>query len=780
MATLEAVTSELRVLNQNVELNFEANLEINDNISVLNSGINQLTDVMKSFVETVPASVMKGFDALLDFEKIQAKERKREEEVSQQKESGTGDDKPTTLKGAFMEGFEKDPVGDFFGDIKKSIFSVITTVGSIAKIITTGFSFIMTGITSLASVFSSLFAAISLPMVLVAAAITAIVSGIFGFVEDFQSQEGSLFDKIIAGIGGFIDGFLKILTIPLDWIKSLVSTILGFFGFDGAEKVLDSFSFTDMLDGFTDALVEFIIGLKDSIIEGLKGVGKSILGFFGFGDDDEEEVSTKRGKEIPSGTEGAELSERGQAAVDELKGDGAPEVDPKTGRRGRSIGTKQTKKVGGVVVEEDGVAREDFSEAELKKINAARSAAVAMGNEDPFPQLSQEKKVTAERKEAPAVPTKVIEAEKEQQIIQEIKSGKTAGEAIQAVSPSPVKLSPADFVKQQQEQFKKDIASGKVKPSTSEEPEPPKPVKVKKIADDFFKEQELNERVGALQAEQSGLIAQKESVIQSMLAQGMRVPADSRDPDYPFHEIDERLAEVRAKLKEARAELDKFEESQGPDPFDAALEGDSGFDALLDGDSGFDAALEGSDDFYDEKPMKLKGDSAGNVTTKVTTKVTESGGGSVTRRAAKQVDTEESKALSAEADAMQAALDEKLAGMDDMDAFDYLTTDEGQAEQMAIKQKRVAANAAKLSVAQSDIVEPAQERVALSESMQRETTKMQDGKAAESKSSAPVAINAPNTNTTVNNQTINAGPMPSATDKSDRTDRRAAFRGRAI
>ena len=220
----------------------------------------------------------------------------------------------------------------------------------------------------------------------------------------------------------------------------------------------------------------------------------------------------------------------------------------------------------------------------------------------------------------------------------------------------------------------------------------------------------------------------------------------------------------------------------GDSGFDAALEGDSGFDALLEGDSGFDAALEGSDDFYDEKPMKLKGDSAGNVTTKVTTKVTESGGGSVTRRAAKQVDTEESKALSAEADAMQAALDEKLAGMDDMDAFDYLMTDEGQAEKMAIKQKRVEANAAKLSVAQSDIVEPAQERVTLSENMQRETTKMQDGKAAEAKATSVVApiVNANNNSTSVNNQTINAGPMPSAVDKSDRTDRRAAFRGRAI
>ena len=45
-----------------------------------------------------------------------------------------------------------------------------------------------------------------------------------------------------------------------------------------------------------------------------------------------------------------------------------------------------TKKVGGVDVEVNGETRTDFSEKELQKINAARSAAAAMGNPDPFPQ----------------------------------------------------------------------------------------------------------------------------------------------------------------------------------------------------------------------------------------------------------------------------------------------------------------------------------------------------------------------------------------------------------
>lgn len=138
----------------------------------------------------------------------------------------------------------------------------------------------------------------------IAAGIAALVMGIQGFIDKFQSQEGSLFDKITAGLAGFATGMLKVLTIPLDWIKDLFSSVLEFFGFDGAAEVLDSFSFTDLMDSFGDTLVEFIIGIKDSIIEGLKNVGKKILGFFGFGGDEEEEVDTKRGKEIPGNEAG--------------------------------------------------------------------------------------------------------------------------------------------------------------------------------------------------------------------------------------------------------------------------------------------------------------------------------------------------------------------------------------------------------------------------------------------------------------------------------------------
>jgi len=804
MATLAAVVTELKETNQISELEFEATLEVSDNLKTIDQTMNNIVAVLTQFLQTVPASIMKGFDSLLDFEKIQAKQKKREEEIDQQKDSGNEDDKPelTGVKGAFMSGFEKDPVGDFFGDIKKSIFAVISNVGTIAKIITTGFSFIMTGITSLASVFSGLFAAITLPMVLVAAAITAIVSGIFGFVEDFKSQEGSLFDKIIAGIGGFIDGFLKILTIPLDWIKSLVSTILGFFGFDGAEKVLDSFSFTDMLDGFTDALVEFIIGLKDSIIEGLKGVGKSILGLFGFGDDDEEEeeVSTKRGKEIPSGKEGAELSERGQAAVDDLKGDGAPEVDPKTGKRGMEIPREGEQTYS--IMTKSGM--QDLTEEEIKqgrkdgtiKRNLATEqlTRIKEGVDD---QDAQPKKVPGKRGrvigEAPAAPTKINpETGKRGMVI----PGTTF-----SASSSPL------------------LDDGEYDATVSvESPE----IVAEAMKIDYTDElQQVKEMLSNLFAPVVDAFNSVKEFMSNLI---------------PLDKIQSALTNLFAEIGIPRVEftipfIDKtvgfgpfypFAPSAGADGSNVSvidtqkkITSDDTSKSFTDRSSSIQNVEQGSNFSYtiSEDTESIRTDSEKkDITTYQQANALfdyNTGKGTVSLETYKSIDN----LMTDEFNEIESSIKQYEVGPVAIGKVRRMIDDGATPEQIrefleynekSISEKvssffgnltssavdtvssifgsDTTTNAAKLSVAQSDIIEPAQERVTLSENMQRETTKMQDGKAAEAKATSVVApiVNANNNSTSVNNQTINAGPMPSATDKSDRTDRRAAFRGRAI
>lgn len=81
----------------------------------------------------------------------------------------------------------------------------------------------------------------------------------------------------------------------------------------------------------------------------------------------------------------------------------------------------------------------------------------------------------------------------------------------------------------------------------------------------------------------------------------------------------------------------------------------------------------------------------------------------------------------------------------------------------------------------NDQISKSSDREVIESAMVTETSRLQDKKAEESTASVSAPIIAPSTTTSVvNNQTVNAGPMPSAMDRSDRTDRRGAFRGRAI
>jgi X-X-X-Leu-X-X-Gly heptad repeat protein len=69
--------------------------------------------------------------------------------------------------------------------------------------------------------------------------------------------------------------------------------------------------------------------------------------------------------------------------------------------------------------------------------------------------------------------------------------------------------------------------------------------------------------------------------------------------------------------------------------------------------------------------------------------------------------------------------------------------------------------------------------LAASHQMQAGTTKMNDGNAqlAQGNSGGNVAVNAPTTTTTNVKNTTHRGAIPTAMDKSDRTDRRGRSRG---
>jgi len=89
-----------------------------------------------------------------------------------------------------------------------------------------------------------------------------------GAIEGFEE------DGFLGGLAGAWKGLLQsIIGMPLDLLKSAVSWILGKFGFENAEKFLDSFSFSELIG-------KMINGLVNSVIEGAAVIADA----FGLGD----------------------------------------------------------------------------------------------------------------------------------------------------------------------------------------------------------------------------------------------------------------------------------------------------------------------------------------------------------------------------------------------------------------------------------------------------------------------------------------------------------------
>ena len=142
---------------------------------------------------------------------------------------------------------------------------------------------------------------------------------ITGAIDGFTNTEGNIVQQMLGAMGGAIKGFMKIVTIPLDLVKDLISWIAGKFGFTEFEKLLDGFSFTEMFGKVVDWLYvdlpKFFFdlfswqGIKDTLSGALdfaNEIGKSlqrlihkglnwIKGIFGFGDDDSD-FATATGK----------------------------------------------------------------------------------------------------------------------------------------------------------------------------------------------------------------------------------------------------------------------------------------------------------------------------------------------------------------------------------------------------------------------------------------------------------------------------------------------------
>ena len=192
-----------------------------------------------------------------------------------------GDDLIKMLKSAFA------PLRSLFNMIKStstSMAALAGTGGTIGKI--------MAFARGLGATLGKLF----LPITIVMSAFDFIT----GFIDGFKESEGNnIVSKFIDGVGGGLSKMIgNLIGIPLDLLKDGVAWILGKLGFDDAKKILNDFSFTDLIKNIVMApykmvssAIDYIVGIftgendvigdilsgVSNIAEAAKGLLKGIL-----------------------------------------------------------------------------------------------------------------------------------------------------------------------------------------------------------------------------------------------------------------------------------------------------------------------------------------------------------------------------------------------------------------------------------------------------------------------------------------------------------------------
>ena len=162
---------------------------------------------------------------------------------------------PNFFKGIFGKDILKNIKSGF-----KFVMQPFKMIGDIIKMFTSGtggiggalktFKSTFSAITKFAGTIGRILGRLFLPLTFIMTAFDTIM----GAIDGFKGTDGNIVQKILGGLGGAIKGFMKLVTVPLDLVKSLISWIAGKFGFTEFEKLLDSFSFTELFGKAVDWL----------------------------------------------------------------------------------------------------------------------------------------------------------------------------------------------------------------------------------------------------------------------------------------------------------------------------------------------------------------------------------------------------------------------------------------------------------------------------------------------------------------------------------------------
>ena len=140
-------------------------------------------------------------------------------------------------------------VGRFLKTLFSPIIKVFQFIGEVIGPVIGGVRSAFSWVRPLLSFFRFLGGPITL-------AITALLDGVFGFIEGFKSG------GILGGIEGAFKGILTgLVTKPLDLIKDVVSWISNKLGFSEFSATLDSFSFTEQFEKLWGKIKEIFTGI---------------------------------------------------------------------------------------------------------------------------------------------------------------------------------------------------------------------------------------------------------------------------------------------------------------------------------------------------------------------------------------------------------------------------------------------------------------------------------------------------------------------------------------
>lgn len=225
-------------------------------------------DLIKDAFKTFSGKIVKVFDGALDFIK----------------NFFGGGEKMAGIAKVFAE--VKTAITGFFAPIVDAFKVIQETSGPIGKAVSfvkdsigkifTFFSELGSKISAFSKMFGA-FATIAKNLVMPLTVIMTIWDTVSNVIDRFSS------DGVIGAIVGVVEGlFNSIIAAPADLLKSVVSWILGAFGFEKAEKFLDSFSFVDIVKGFVDAIlrpIETIKKMFSGVLEGIQEIHIPKIGF---------------------------------------------------------------------------------------------------------------------------------------------------------------------------------------------------------------------------------------------------------------------------------------------------------------------------------------------------------------------------------------------------------------------------------------------------------------------------------------------------------------------